>query len=369
MAEETTPDELAADELAVKRWGLLGLDVDYQKLVLDVLTEQIAGFYDPKEQKLYISSAWSADLQADMVMAHEIDHALQDQHFGLEAFTSKLDHEGDALMARQALVEGDGVVLMIEYVMAAAGMGPPWGNDDMMEMMEKQMTAPAAQDQLAAAPLFVREGLMFPYASGMHFVAHLRRRAPWKAVDAAFKKPPASTEQIMHPEKYDQGERPDVVTAMVPAALPGWQLVDHDVWGEMGWSIWLRSHGVDTARAMQAAAGWGGDRTAVLIAAGQAVAQVDPLRATGIAYATMDSDVDALELFEAAVDAVDQEVRGVRVDNGGDPLRARWIGVDGRASMVERRGVAVVVVIGAPLPAADRIAAQVWKGWKVKKRR
>ena len=92
--------------------------------------------------------------------------------------------------------------------------------DDAVAMMMKTMQASTdeGEDQLSRAPLVVRDLLMFPYAAGMRFVATLRARHPWKRVDQVFKEPPASTEQILHPELYLAKELPHRVAAKTPAA-------------------------------------------------------------------------------------------------------------------------------------------------------
>jgi len=368
FGEEYTPDQMAAEQRALERWGLVPHGLDVHDVLLDVLTEQIAGFYDPKDRTLYIaerpSGASDADLAwADMLMAHEIVHALQDQHFDLEKLTDLPSTEGDAQLARQALVEGDGVVAMVELMLARQGIAPPWGMDDAVALMTRTMEASGGEgtDQLSRAPLVVRDLLMFPYAAGMRFVAALRKHHPWKRVDEVFKAPPASTEQILHPELYLAHEEPHRVAAKAPAALAGWGIVDETVWGEAGWSVLLRQHGVEVGRATAAAAGWGGDRVVVYAAKGHPA----PRDAVAIGLTSWDADIDAIEFAEAATDAVDTLVTGVVIETG--KARTVWLGADARVSIVERRDDEVLVVVGAPLAAQARIADDVWKAWTVKR--
>ena len=121
--EEYTAEELRAEELALKRLGMLPKGADYKQLVIDLFTEEIAGFYDPKDGKLYIARAQVGENTLnDLLMAHEIDHALQDQHFKLRKFLKPNKREGDASVARQALIEGDGTALMFEFMMDKMGM-------------------------------------------------------------------------------------------------------------------------------------------------------------------------------------------------------------------------------------------------------
>jgi hypothetical protein len=114
-AEDKTAAEAAAEGFALERWGLIPPGMDYKAMLVDVLTEQIAGYYDAETKKLTISRSAGADpAWAEMVLAHELDHGLQDQSFDLHHFEDLPSTEGDAAAARRALVEGDGIALMIE---------------------------------------------------------------------------------------------------------------------------------------------------------------------------------------------------------------------------------------------------------------
>ena len=220
-AEEKTMRETAAEGLSLARWGMVPLATDYAALLIDLLTEQVAGYYDPKTKKLMISkSAGDDPAWAELVLAHEIDHGLQDQTFDLEKFEDLPPTEGDAAAARRALVEGDGIALMIEVMLARQGTGAPWSNPDVTKAIEKAMTIPGNGDALDKAPLAIRDSLIFPYRAGLSFVAALRRRQPWSAVDAAYANPPTSTEQIIHPERYLAGDEPLRVDVTVPKSLP-----------------------------------------------------------------------------------------------------------------------------------------------------
>src|SRR5688572_16240749 len=311
--QEYSAAELAAEELAMKRMGMLPADADYKKIVIDLLTDQIAGFYDPWERRLYIAN-WNTTgiaVMDDAVMAHEIDHALQDQHFNLRTFMTADAKNADATSARQALVEGDGMALMIEYVMGAAAGGADasaliWSNNMAVDQMKKM--ARTSMGSMATAPLILREGLIFPYLGGLEFIAHVRKTKPWKAVDAVYKKPPLSTEHILHPAIYDAYERPDVVTANTPAALAGWKLTYQNVSGELGLSLFLRQHKVPSGadsklpgpgKTELAAAGWGGDRLAIYASPTGKAAD-----AVGVQYTSWDSEPDAIEFFDALADAL-----------------------------------------------------------------
>src|SRR3954471_22568426 len=130
-AEEKTAAETAAEGIALARWGMIPLATDYKALLIDLLTEQIAGYYDPETKKLTISkSAGDDPAWAEMVVAHEIDHGLQDQSFDLHRFEDLPSSEGDASAARRALVEGDGIALMLEVMVQRAHAKIDWANPE-----------------------------------------------------------------------------------------------------------------------------------------------------------------------------------------------------------------------------------------------
>jgi hypothetical protein len=355
-AEEKTKAETAAEGLALARWGMIPLAADYEALLIELLTEQIAGYYDPDTKRLTISRSAGDDEQwAELVLAHELDHGLQDQAFDLKKFEDLPDAEDDARAARRALVEGDGVGLMIELMLARSGAKVAWSSPQLAEAIEKAMAAPG-NDGLDRAPLAIREAMIFPYRAGFSFVAALRRRQPWSAVDAAFARPPRSTEQILHPERYVTDDRPVPVRIGSLPALRGFARAHETVWGELGFQLFLRSHGVDPAIAEQAAAGWGGDRAVVLARAGAGGQRAE--RAAAVSRSDWDSEADALEAEEAAVKALDAWIVGAVVEHG--PPRTRWLGIDGTAAWVERRGASLAIVVGVPAWAAPALAAEVW---------
>lgn len=341
--DDKTAAETTSEGIALKRWGLLGLDVEYEQLMLDVLSDQIAGYYDAKAKKLTILDSAQADPDwLVMVVAHELDHGLQDQAFDLDRFEKVPDDDDDALAARHALVEGDGVALMLEVAMPdQAVRGGLWADPQVADLVVASMTG---LDEAAppGEPLALQEAMIFPYREGLKFVATLRQTRPWSAIDRAFKRPPRSTEQILHVDKYLADERPIPVTVTEPPPA-GYTLVRSTVWGELGVRSFLKQQGVDDYIAGKAAAGWGGDRVITLGKAGDP----NPRRAIGVARFEWDTEIDAREAqaaFEHALDAI--TLGGVATQ---DLARTTWQSLDGTTSWIERRGTSVVIVIGQPL--------------------
>ncbi|MEO9182263.1 MAG: hypothetical protein ABI467_02180, partial [Kofleriaceae bacterium] len=247
-SEDHTAAETAAHGIALQRWGLVPLDYDYPARMLDLLVDQIAGYYDSKTKKLTILDSAGADpAWAEMVLAHELDHGLQDQAFDLGKFEKLPDDDTDALAARHAVVEGDGVALMIEVMLAREGITMPWAVPEAAAAVVEAMSAPDAttRDSLDASPLAIREEMLFPYRDGFAFVTAIRRTRPWSAIDAVFRRPPRSTEQILHLDKYLADDKPIAVKA-AGAAFAGYAVLASEVWGELGMRTFLLTHGVST---------------------------------------------------------------------------------------------------------------------------
>src|SRR5439155_19012222 len=123
LAKEYTPEEVRGEARVLKRLGLLPPDADYEKLILDLLMEQVAGFYDPFAAKLYIADWLPLEMQRP-ALAHEIEHSLQDQHFDLKRFASPIKDDGDKQLAHSALVEGDATAVMLEFQAQSMGLPP-----------------------------------------------------------------------------------------------------------------------------------------------------------------------------------------------------------------------------------------------------
>jgi hypothetical protein len=376
--EEYTPEELATEELAMKRLGLIPAGIDYKKLVVDLLTDQIAGFYDPIEGELYIAGWQDMGMGAagdDMVMSHEITHALQDQHFDLRSFMKPDKQNGDGSVARQALVEGDGTALMIEHMLAGIKQPPPWDQPGILDMMAPLMSTGMADGKLAEVPLVLRESLIFPYLAGLTFVVHFRKSHPWARIDEIYRKPPLSTEHILHPDKYDVYEKPVRVTPVELPSLPGHRLAYHDVTGELGLSLFLLQHTVPEAKrtnppkalrkkTSQAGAGWGGDRLAIYTPPDHD----GSLRGVvAVVYSVWDQPADAVEYFDVLSDAMPAIAGGAPAVRAGDDDVAH-ADAAGAMYLAQRKDNAVVLVIGVPRERADAVLADVWKRWRVQRR-
>ena len=260
--EEDFPPEEARDyALTLAAFDFLDPDLDMYHLLLRLYTEQIAGFYDPETEQIYVVADVGPMRQLErLTYAHEFTHVLQDQHFDLEAlgFSDDAEDEYDSeyLSAVQALVEGDARLMEQQFLDAH------YSAEDWTELMQESLEVDVSV--LYAAPDILRESLLFPYDYGQAFVEALHEEGGWAAVDEAYANPPRSTEHILHPERYQAGDAPQIISLppLTNTLGTGWRQVDTDILGEYFTRRYLAQH-IPEEDAVAAAEGWGGDRYAI----------------------------------------------------------------------------------------------------------
>ncbi len=260
MNEEKNPAERYADQRGAEAFGLLPKGFDLDSFMVNVLTEQVEGLYDPKTREFYIAD-WSPLDQQRMVMAHELTHALEDQHFQIEAWVKAARPNEDAELARDAVLEGSAMAAMVDYLMLGTGRSLKDLPDFDPGMLIGDL---GSTPTLQKAPPFLKDALIFPYISGLNFSAAFMRNTGWSALSGVFEKPPVSTQQILHPALYRSGKTPVSVALPPLEKLLGdkWSKLDENVMGEFGWKEVLKQF-LDNDRAKALAAAWGGDRYAV----------------------------------------------------------------------------------------------------------
>ena len=256
----------------LKRLGLLPAEAD-----AGGRAAQAYGFaasprprYDAASRSLLVPDFIPFEAQRTEV-AHEVAHAVADQRFGLRKLleiapdgTSRL--EGDARRARLALVEGDAMLTGLEL----ADPRETFLGAHELGALAGRLRGSAEE----GAPTWFGALGEFTHVDGLLFVARVRAHRPWSAVDALWAEPPASSEQVLHPEKYDACEAPLPVDAAALPALAGFgPPATSDVLGELVVRTWLAT-AVSPEIAWRAAAGWGGDRVG-LYAATPAAANAD----------------------------------------------------------------------------------------------
>jgi hypothetical protein len=260
MNEDKEPAERYASSRSAEAFGLLPKGFDFDSFMVDLLTEQIAGLYDPKAHEFYIAD-WIPLSDQRMVMAHELTHALEDQHFQIEAWTKAARPNDDAELAREAVLEGSAMASMIDYLLGDTGRSLKDLPDIDPSMLVGDM---GSTPGLQKAPPFLKDALVFPYFAGLTFSADLLKSGGWSTLPSVFANPPLSTQQIMHPALYHSGKVPAQVKLPDVEKLlgPEWTKLEENVMGEFGWKeVFKQFLGDDRAKILAAA--WEGDRYAV----------------------------------------------------------------------------------------------------------
>ncbi len=271
VAHEIGDEQFRIDGRAGSLIGLYPAGIDLQQETLKLLDEQIAGFYDPDTKRMILVSGatetgmWDGaaefltqrDLVGEMLLAHELTHALQDQHFDLAGKLDALKDNDDRALALKSVAEGDATITGFGYVVG--GMDQARLDalvarlSDLPELFAKEAKF---------APEGLRAPLIFQYSEGVKFVADAYRRGGDGAVDQLFRQPPQSSQQILHPELYFDRPTPpaEITIAGYQPALSGWTRGDENCEGELGLSLILKlAFGAGSRQAALAQA-WRGDR-------------------------------------------------------------------------------------------------------------
>lgn len=287
---DNPPEYVAASQQLLRGLGLIPADADLQALYLELLTSQVAGFYRPDEDDMFVVADAGFGGAEKVFYAHEFTHALQDQHFDPWRDADQYLDQADRAIARAGLTEGDATLLMTLWAqnhLTAA---------EALQLLQVGLD-PASQEIIDRTPPILVEPLLFPYEAGLELVAGLYRDGGWGLVDEVYARPPDSTEQVLHPDRWASRQAPIAVEtpSMLEARMgDGWTIALEDTLGELQLGIWLRTARpeVDRTAAESAAAGWGGDRAVLL---------EGPDDAWAIGLLTeWDTEVDASEFAEQA---------------------------------------------------------------------
>lgn len=336
-------------------WAFLGLappETDLFTVLVEVLEEAVGGYYSAEEERLVVvdraidgAPADLSEAMESMVVAHELVHALQDQHFDLDLLTERDIDNSDVALAVQALVEGDASYAMLYRVLPDPDAIPLASLGSVLAAAGGASTEMGGR--MATAPRALTEQLTFPYIYGLTFIQAVKQQGEgWSAVDAAFARPPLSSEQILHPDKY-LSATPDWPTAM-QARRPerwigrGWSLSEDDTLGEFGASI-LLSESLPDLDARATVRGWDGDRLMVWRRGD---------RGAGAWLTVWDSPTDAERFAEAAFELA----RALRPDATWEREAER---VDGQRGAVRhavvRDGATVLVLLDIPAGKVNRV--------------
>jgi hypothetical protein len=257
---DNTPEDIRNEVLELSTLGLLQAGFDLGTFYTNLLSEQVAGYYDNKTKEMYVVGEQFGGMER-LTYSHEYIHALQDQNYdiqyGLQYDTDPCKKDSERCAGVQALLEGDASLAQMDWFTQYATA------QDYTDITKfyNNFKMPVYD----SAPDYMKEDFMFPYDAGQKFVQYLYDQGGWEAVDAAYADVPASTEQILHPERYPDDKPATVELADFTSALgDGWEEIDRGVMGEWYTNLIL-SKGIDTAfrldadTASAAAEGWGGD--------------------------------------------------------------------------------------------------------------
>jgi hypothetical protein len=331
--------EFTGIEAAYKRLGMLPDTLDLKKFLVDLLAEQIVGYYDPKTKVLYIVTG-SPSEAVSITITHELVHALQDQYISLDS-AQKIEGQNDRQSAAQAVFEGQAVYEQISAMLGGnnVAVNLPGGWDRVRDMIrDNQSSMPV----FAAAPIVIQETLIFPYLSGAEFVRNFKDRSGGKVLYADM---PLSTEQVLHPSAYF-GKR-DAPTDITLPPLTGVSGTYQNTLGEFETRLFLFQHLQDQNEAVRGATGWDGDRYE-LFKAGSG---------EGIVWVTVwDSPTDATEFFDVQSQAVEKRYKVKTTSPPGATTRSfSGAGRSVDVTTTEVSGRPVVVYVDVPSGASTKV--------------
>lgn len=364
---DITDDEIARYQKAYAAFGLIPSDCDLKKTYIDLYAGAIAGFYDPKAKELKLITMDPDKMteedrerkrqeeemekqlgfkQSDVTLIHEMTHGAQDQHYDLQTVGTAEEDNDDQVYALKCVSEGDASVVMWKY-----------GFGDRYNEVKKQLAAMmAGGDSLPSetqkVPAFLRETLAFPYSNGFMFADKLLEscKGDYREFDKrAYRDPPCSTEQILHPEKY-LAERDDPTWIDLPdlssSLGAGYKPIFRNVWGELVVRIMAVEFKAASARnARRIGAGWDGDK---------AEAYLGPKdRVVTVWSSTWDTADDAREFFDAYERVLLAKHEGAAAGSGDRRV------YDG-SHLLEIRGADVLAVENVEKE-VEAVADRVWK--------
>ena len=251
--------------------GLYPPDINLKRQTVELLRNEIIGFYNPDTKQMVMvqrlrndSSPELRGLRAGMgamVLAHELTHALQDQHFAIEKMLKKVKDNDDQTLALKCVAEGDATLAGFAYI---AGRMQAANVESLVNQLAALPASSAAQGH--DIPLAITVPMLFEYSGGSRFVAEAWQRGGWAAVDQLYRNPPRSSQQIMQPELYFDRPTPPARIDLngYEGLLPGWKKVDDDTYGELLLKLIFQRNLPPHAAAFSTLPRWAGDRIITL---------------------------------------------------------------------------------------------------------
>lgn len=348
LERDYSDEQMEADGKAGAMLGFYPPAINLKAETVKLLKSQIAGFYDPHEKQMvlvegaYRLGFWDRTLQfvlqrdlvGEMLLAHELTHALQDQNFELQQKLDNLKDNSDRELALKSVAEGDAMLAGFAYIMGRMDNSIA---DDLTAHLHglPQQFADEARD----TPPGLAIPLIFQYSEGVRFVARAYQRGGWAAVDRLYAEPPLSTQQISEPELYfDRPTVPRQVTlAGYQSVLGKWENVDEDTYGELSLQIILELALGQNAPEAMLARKWAGDRM-VILGKGPNVSAV-----WVIVFRDTDSAAKFATVYRSILDKLAQSDQHV----------------------IQLKDDAVMIVAGSAALDFDRLGPAVWKATRI----
>lgn len=267
LSDDEDAKRLQRSEIVLKKFGLLPRTFDLHTFLVQLLREQVAGYYDVKTKTVYLLD-WLTPESQKPVLAHELTHALQDQNFNLKTWEDpkapKSTHsdefsydEDEASTARSAVAEGQGMVTLVDFMLRASGHTIA-DSPQVVPMMKSAMTANTGFPLLEQAPLMIRESLVFPYGDGLSFEGGLLEDGGKDfAFSGPFRRPPQDTHEVLDLSAYLHSRPPEWL--VIPdfkqeLAGSGYEKYDVGSIGQLDTRIMVQQYaGAESAQNMAAA--------------------------------------------------------------------------------------------------------------------
>lgn len=309
------PGEFEAEEYVAKMLGLIPTGMSLWETTMELLDAQVGGYYDPSQDAFYLMEKFDNPQLTGVILAHELTHALDDQLYGMDETVESLNGNGDAELAYHSVIEGSGTALMTQWQLKKV-LG---GELSMEDMGDVDLGMEAMKD----LPEFLWKPLLASYVRGQMFLNRTtnmmaaQMKAPKLAdIERAFKTPPSSTEQILHPKKYwdeEEFDAPQTVHIDSSALPVGWEVLNENTMGELFLGMVVNPldarDAIDPGNPLSivgikytndAAGGWDGDRYVFLGRGDERVFH---------AHVVWDDEAEAEE-FQAALEAMGDHIQG-----------------------------------------------------------
>ena len=358
MSEDKDAQRFERSELVLKKFGMLPADFSLRAMLMKVLREQVAGYYDVKEKTINLLDWLPAETQRP-VLAHELTHALQDQTIDLEQWADQPDSDDkddrfnknirseEESFARSAVTEGQAMIVLLDYLLRDTGRSVAKSP----ELVYGIRANPIQKDsEMAKAPLIVRESMMFPYREGAEFVATVLSSGgkPLAFADL-LRKPPVNSHQILDPPSYIAGEEQLEIAMpdLSPALGERYAKFDSGAVGEFDTQVFLRQFNRENA--LQIADAWRGG----MYYAGQRESSAQSTDEIALLYVSFWKDAESARAFrDAYVTILTQRYPGIKKEGAG------WESSGGPIQVVQQEN-AVIACEGFDTKTADALIALV----------